>query len=204
MIDLDIAFQKLHQLQLEDGDLGAAYWLEVSRLLKKIGSVDFLTLQGMADCMDMVRQELIEAEVIAPDIAPMFIANAVVHRLNVERKNAEHWKANHADQVARARVLIEREDLPLERIQAYKDYERLQAELTKASRILELTAIALGTPLAALQGFDLAKVVGMTQKAQIEALRFAECRLVASTMEEGEQAFVDEVDRHRRERSKTE
>jgi hypothetical protein len=77
-------------------------------------------------------------------------------------------------------------------------------EAEKASRILELTAIALGVPLAGLQGFDFAKVVGMAQKAQIEALRFAECRQVASTMEEGEQAFVDEVDRHRRERSKAE
>lgn len=37
--------------------------------------------QGMADCMDMVRQELIEAGVIDETIAPMFIANAVVARL---------------------------------------------------------------------------------------------------------------------------
>ena len=32
-IDLEIALKKLHQLQL-DGDLGAAYWLSISKLLK--------------------------------------------------------------------------------------------------------------------------------------------------------------------------
>jgi hypothetical protein len=125
MIDLDIAFQKLHQLQLEDGDIGASYWLEISHMLKGY---------------DALLNEL----------------------------------------------------------------ESAYAARRKLHQILELTAIALGTPLAALQGFDFAKVVVMAQKARIEALRFAECRYVASTMEEGEQAFVDEVDRHRRERSKTE
>ena len=39
------------------------------------------TVQGMADCMDMVRQELIEAGVIGAGVAPMFIANAVVAKL---------------------------------------------------------------------------------------------------------------------------
>lgn len=33
-LDLSIAFEKLHQLQLEDGDLGAAYWFAVAKYLK--------------------------------------------------------------------------------------------------------------------------------------------------------------------------
>jgi hypothetical protein len=33
-LDLEIALQKLHRLQLEDGDLGAQYWLQISLLLK--------------------------------------------------------------------------------------------------------------------------------------------------------------------------
>jgi len=33
-IDLDIALRKLHQLQLEDGDLGALYWREIGQLLQ--------------------------------------------------------------------------------------------------------------------------------------------------------------------------
>ena len=32
-LDLDIAIQKFHQLQLEDGDLGAEYWRQVATLL---------------------------------------------------------------------------------------------------------------------------------------------------------------------------
>lgn len=34
-IDLNIALEKLHRLQLEDGDLGAAYWYQISKLLKE-------------------------------------------------------------------------------------------------------------------------------------------------------------------------
>lgn len=33
-LDLSIAFKKLHELQLEDGDLGAAYWSAVAKYLK--------------------------------------------------------------------------------------------------------------------------------------------------------------------------
>ena len=32
-LDLNIALEKLHRLQLEDGDLGAAYWYQISKLL---------------------------------------------------------------------------------------------------------------------------------------------------------------------------
>lgn len=34
-IDLSIALKKLHQLQLQDGDLGAEYWLAVATYLKE-------------------------------------------------------------------------------------------------------------------------------------------------------------------------
>jgi len=33
-IDLDIAFKKLRQMELEDGDLGATYWHKVAMLLR--------------------------------------------------------------------------------------------------------------------------------------------------------------------------
>ncbi|XLZ71438.1 hypothetical protein ABT364_05575 [Massilia sp. SR12] len=33
-LDLNIAFKKLHELQFEDGDLGAAYWSAVAKFLK--------------------------------------------------------------------------------------------------------------------------------------------------------------------------
>ena len=34
-IDLEIALRKFHELGLEDGDLGYAYWYEVGQLLKR-------------------------------------------------------------------------------------------------------------------------------------------------------------------------
>lgn len=33
-LDLNIALEKLHRLQLAEGDLGAAYWYQISKLLK--------------------------------------------------------------------------------------------------------------------------------------------------------------------------
>lgn len=43
-------------------------------------------------------------------------------------REVTHWKANHDNQVAKARVLIERTDMPLERVAAYKQIGELQAE----------------------------------------------------------------------------
>lgn len=43
----------------------------------------------------------------------------------------KHWKSNHAAAVARARVLIERPDMPLERVRAYKEMERMQLQLSQ-------------------------------------------------------------------------
>ena len=37
-----------------------------------------------------------------------------------------HWKSNHDNQVAKAALLLQREDLPVDRIPAYKEMERLQ------------------------------------------------------------------------------
>jgi hypothetical protein len=41
------------------------------------------------------------------------------HRL---QKEVDHWKANHNERVQAARVLIERVDMPLERVGAYRQY----------------------------------------------------------------------------------
>lgn len=38
-IDLDIALRKLHELALEDGDLGYEYWYGISQLLKRAASM---------------------------------------------------------------------------------------------------------------------------------------------------------------------
>lgn len=38
-IDLKIAYEKLHQLQHQDGDLGAEYWLAVATYLKEAANM---------------------------------------------------------------------------------------------------------------------------------------------------------------------
>lgn len=43
------------------------------------------TTQAMADCMDMVRQELIDAGLVGVDVPPMMLADAVIGRLRREQ-----------------------------------------------------------------------------------------------------------------------
>ncbi len=66
----------------------------------------------------------------------------VVHTLKEGLVSAcyerDHWRANHADQVKRARVLIERTDMPLERIKAYEQFEVLQTEIKKLKESTKL------------------------------------------------------------------
>lgn len=38
-IDLDVALRKLHELALEDGDLGYEYWYRVGQLLRRAASM---------------------------------------------------------------------------------------------------------------------------------------------------------------------
>ena len=55
-------------------------------------------------------------------------------------KDVAHWKNNHATEVRRARILKERTDMPIERVQAYeqwgKDQERFQRELAQAKELM--------------------------------------------------------------------
>jgi len=49
-IDLEIALRKCHEMGLEDGDLGYAYWYEVGQLLKRAA--------GMQAQIDALSKEL--------------------------------------------------------------------------------------------------------------------------------------------------
>ena len=50
-VDLTLAFKVLHELAYRDGDLGAAYWNSVIRLLERSGSLH-------AEVLDLRRQLL--------------------------------------------------------------------------------------------------------------------------------------------------
>jgi uncharacterized protein Yka (UPF0111/DUF47 family) len=63
--------------------------------------------------------------------------NMAQHKAERLEKERDHWKANHANQVRRARVLLERHDLPLERVAAYDHVLRLQNALKRAVSLLD-------------------------------------------------------------------
>lgn len=93
--------------------------------------------------------ELHEAERIALDMVDL---QGQLHNRAVSER--DHWKANHDAQVSRARVLIERVDMPLERVSAYRMIGELQAELT-ASREREQTAYMRGWSACLCTGSNL-------------------------------------------------
>lgn len=47
-IDLSIALRRLHRMQLEEGDLGASYWLSISDLLKETATYRKRALEAEA------------------------------------------------------------------------------------------------------------------------------------------------------------
>ena len=62
---------------------------------------------------------------------------AAAHIEKIERRlhglewDVTHWRANHAAEVLRARVLKERPDMPLERVEAYKQIGELLARVAE-------------------------------------------------------------------------
>ncbi|MGR2681606.1 hypothetical protein [Chromobacterium haemolyticum] len=59
---------------------------------------------------------------------------ARIAKLEQEQEH-DHWKAKHDNQVQRARILLERPDMPLERVKAYERYAALEQD---AARYREL------------------------------------------------------------------
>jgi hypothetical protein len=57
------------------------------------------------------------------------LLNTALHRAKAAEKERDHWKANHANEVNRARILKERLDMPYERVDAYELIGELQAKL---------------------------------------------------------------------------
>lgn len=56
-------------------------------LRTKPAEQDWMSTLAMADCMDMVRQELVEAGVIDASVPPMFVTEAVLqHVIGLQRK----------------------------------------------------------------------------------------------------------------------
>lgn len=79
--------------------------------LEAVGLPEFA---GKQLCADMVQQEL----------------DAVIAQ-------RDHWKANHENQVRRARILMERPDMPIERVAAYKRMLELEQQRDQMLAALE-------------------------------------------------------------------
>ena len=68
---------------------------------------------------------------------PAVMHAAAAHIEKLERRlhglewDVTHWRANHAAEVNRARVLKERPDMPLERVEAYKQIGELLARVAE-------------------------------------------------------------------------
>jgi hypothetical protein len=54
--------------------------------------------------------------------------NRIYAERDALRAEVAHWKANHASEVQRARILKERPDIPIERVRAYEQWAKNQAD----------------------------------------------------------------------------
>jgi hypothetical protein len=52
-------------------------------------------------------------------------------RIKELEREVQHWKSNHACEVERARVLKDRTDMPLERVQAYEQISEMKEQLRR-------------------------------------------------------------------------
>ncbi len=59
------------------------------------------------------------------------IVGLLISKCEKLMKERDHWKANHDNQVSRARVLMERPDLPIERVEAYNLIKDLRFAVAK-------------------------------------------------------------------------
>lgn len=84
------------------------------------------------------RIPLRDTALLAANCYSLNVEQEAIADLRAMTADRDHWKANHDAQVQRARVLIDREDLPLERVQAYEQIGILTAERDKLASDLEL------------------------------------------------------------------
>lgn len=94
-------------------------------------SVDYTPVKSWYVVTEKSREE--QSRHIARFVAeadPKFVLSLIreIERLHDFERKAGEWKNNHDNQVAIARVLKERTDMPLERVNAYNKMKELEAE----------------------------------------------------------------------------
>lgn len=70
-----------------------------------------------------------------PPLGPS--SSPLLERIDQLEAQRDHWKANHENQVRRARILIERTDMPIERVSAYNRMLELEQQRDQLLTALE-------------------------------------------------------------------
>lgn len=93
-------------------------------------SSDYGTPSEIADSLDYFNEWRRGGDGRPPDpVALGRTIEAAAHKLRDLEREVTHWKANHATEVRRARILKERTDMPMERVAAYEQWGKDLAEL---------------------------------------------------------------------------
>ena len=107
------------------------------------------TATDIADALDHYNTWRRGANSPAPDpVALGRTIEAAAHTLRELEREVTHWKANHATEVRRARILKERADMPMERVAAYGQWESDLASLFRMTgEVKRLRALRFPTEI---------------------------------------------------------
>ncbi|MEZ2310812.1 hypothetical protein AB6809_29630 [Paraburkholderia sp. RCC_158] len=96
------------------------------------------------------RNEIVKSGYLCIDCGAVFAGihpqTAQADRIAELERERDHWKANHDAQVERARVLMERTDVPVERTRAYQHMRTLQRLVEVQKMLLEAFTGQLEAP----------------------------------------------------------
>ncbi|HEX7906787.1 MAG TPA: hypothetical protein VF534_01660 [Paraburkholderia sp.] len=107
-----------------EGGAAQVFAAALSDQFRDIGAVNYIEMRFQSD--DSQIGELL--------VTMQRVDGKTPHALRLEaERERDHWRANHEHQVSRARFLIERGDIPLERVRAYTEMGALH-ELEEAIR----------------------------------------------------------------------
>lgn len=116
------------------------YRVLFAEMVRKTGSNQSV-LDRLVQEIHSLREQVSELEASPLSEEALDILRSKNKQLEAER---DHWKANHDNRVEAARLLIERTDMPLERVKAYKRYMELAAQNEALREALEEVKSLIG------------------------------------------------------------
>jgi hypothetical protein len=90
-------------------------------------------MEALADCRESAFSEDVDNPYLVGAVGdPMEVPAYVAYQIEWLSGMLDHWQSNHDNQVSRARFLIERGDIPVERVRAYEEVEQLRERVKDA------------------------------------------------------------------------